>query len=557
MLGNDIFNSMEMIVNSTGALVYVIDLENYEILYANERCKEEFGEVVGRVCYETLQKNEKSPCKFCPMQKDKSPLSYPLGTIFEWENKNSINGKHYVFNDRIVSWNDNKKVKIQVGIDITKQKTLEEKILKLANYDKLTGLVNRVLLKEFIQKSIQKSINTSTYNALLFIDLDNFKVVNDKAGHNIGDMLIVEASKRIQSAVLSDCIIARLGGDEFVVLLDTKESNKKLVIDKLKKTTQKILEKLANPYIIENYDFRISASIGIKLFNDDSSPVHNLMKYADSAMYNAKKSGRNTFCFFDSKLQKIMEDKIKLIDSLREAITDKSMSLYYQTQILSCDNLKIIGVEALVRWNHPVQGLVSPADFIPAAEESGLIVPLGEWIINEAVKQLKLWERDIVKKYWQMSINVSSKQFEKDNFIEMIKDILEKHEVNPNMIRLELTESLLIKNIDQVLDRLHKLKQMGLSLSIDDFGTGYSSLSYLKKLPIDELKIDQSFIKDLIKDSNDEIITQIIITMGQKFAIDVIAEGVETQEQYEKLLLMGCQYFQGYLFSKPVEANYL
>lgn len=681
MANKTAFNPLEIIANSTGALVYVIDLKTYEILYTNERCQEEFGDVLGKVCYKTLHVGEDAPCSFCPIQASSDPLSYPVGSNFEWENQNSINGRYYLFNDRVVEWEGKRKVKVQVGIDITEQKLLEnklleeknsaitsfealidstiegliiynedkiciqtnkvapkifgyeesemigmaawkfiapeslelvksviikenqepyeavmlrkdgtkfpailrghnlvlagenlrvsatmditdmkkyeEKILRLAHYDTLTKLPNRILLKEYIQKSIKHSKRTSYYNALLFIDLDNFKVVNDTVGHDVGDMVLIETAKRIQDAVRDNDVVARLGGDEFVVLVNSEEINRDKIVDNLGFIGQKILTSLQELYLINNHEFRITASIGIKIFNDDTFSMSELMKYADSAMYNAKSEGRNTFRFFNPELQKIMENKISLLDNLRKAIFDNSMALHYQPQIYSETEEQKVGVEALIRWNHETQGLIPPDKFIPIAEESGLIIQLGEWILEESIAQIKAWEKDTQKRNWRVSINVSSKQFEEPNFMSMIEQILKRHCVKSEMIRLELTERILIKNIDETLIKLQALKDMGISLSIDDFGTGYSSLSYLKKLPIDELKIDKSFISDLTTDKNDEIITRTIISIGTEFGLEVIAEGVETKEQYDKLRSLGCKYFQGYLFSKPVPAELL
>jgi diguanylate cyclase (GGDEF)-like protein len=557
MLDYKEFNSVKTIVNNTGAFIYVIDLQSHEILYANERCIKEFGNIIGKTCFKTLQKNENSPCHFCPLEKIEEPTSLALGTTFEWENKNSINGRYYLFNDCIVEWKENKRAKIQVGIDITKQKKLEEEVLRLVNYDSLTKLANRTLLKKIISDVIAKNHKTAFYNALLFINIDDFKKVNDKYGHYIGDKLLIEISNRIKKSLRTQNIISRIGGDEFIVLIETNKKDETQAIEIFETISQKILESLKDTYCLDDYEFKVSASIGIKLFNDKSASVDKLITHADNAMYNAKGNGKNTFCFFDPKLQKIMEDKIILTDALKEAIEQNEMSLYYQTQILSNKREEIVGVEALIRWNHIQRGMISPTEFIPLAEESGLIIPLGEWIIHEACKQLNQWKNDKNKKNWRVSINVSSKQFEMDGFVKIIKSIVDKYDINPNMLRLELTESLLIKNIDKVLDRLHELKDIGFSLSIDDFGTGYSSLSYLKKLPIDELKIDQSFISELTTDVNDEVITQTIISIGEKFGLDVIAEGVETKEQYEKLIEMGCKHFQGYFFSKPLSKEEL
>ncbi|EQB40529.1 hypothetical protein M947_01640 [Sulfurimonas hongkongensis] len=546
-----------MIVNNKETLICAIDLETHEILYANNSCIKEFGDLIGKTCYKTFQKNKKTPCSFCPFEQYKQPNPLAVGTTFEWENENPINGRYYLFNDCIVEWRDNQKAKIQVGIDITKQKKLEEEIKRLANYDSLTNLANKTLLKKSISSTMKKNHQKGFYSALLFINLDNFKAVNDKSGHSIGDKLLIEASRRIKKTIKSKSVISRIGGDEFIVLVETSKKDETLAMRVFEKISQKILDSLKETYFIDNYEFRVSASIGIKLFNDESTSVDKLISYADNAMYNAKGNGKNTFCFFDPKLQKIMDEKIKLTESLKEAIEQNQMNLHYQTQIFLNQEEKIVGVEALIRWNHPTRGMISPAEFIPLAEESGLIIPLGEWIIDEACKQIKTWKSEKVKKSWRVSINVSSKQFEMDSFVSTIKNIVDINGIHPNMLRLELTESLLIKNVDKVLDRLHKLKEMGFSLSIDDFGTGYSSLSYLKRLPINELKIDQSFIKDLTTDKNDEIIIKTIITIGKKFGLEVIAEGVETKEQYQKLTEIGCKYFQGYFFSKPISAQQL
>jgi diguanylate cyclase len=551
------FDPMELIVNSTGALVYVIDLTTYEILYANDRCKEEFGRIEGQKCYKTLQKDQASPCNFCPIQQSGNPLSHPIGTIFEWENQNSINNRHYLFNDRIIRWKNGQIAKVQVGIDITKQKKLELEIIKLAHYDTLTTLPNRQLLVEHLHKMIKQTDSSKQYGALLFIDLDHFKTINDATGHSAGDLVLIETAKRISNVVRQSDTVARLGGDEFVVLINTYEMDNIRAVADAQAVAEKILSALQKPYLIYDCDFRLTASIGIALFVNEKDSIDDLMKYADSAMYNAKANGRNTFNFFDSKWQQMIEEKARLIDRLRKAIENNLLALHYQNQISVNSHQRIIGVEALIRWDDPEYGMISPANFIPVAEESGLIVPLGEWIMREAMRQLKIWENDPIKKDWRISINVSYKQFEKDDFVTMTEAIIREYLINPEKLRLELTEGLLIKNTQEALNKLNRLKSMGLSLSIDDFGTGYSSLSYLKQLPIDELKIDQSFIRDLTTDSNDVIIVETIISIGRKFGLEVIAEGVETQEQYAQLVSMGCEYFQGYFFGRPVMPSLL
>jgi len=681
MVDNNLFKSMDMIINDAGALVYVIDLESYEIVYANKKCIEEFGEnIIGKTCYKVLQNNEDAPCPFCSLH-NKESENVKLGDCFEWENLNSINGRYYLFNDRIALWDNNRKVKIQVGIDVTKQHQLQEellreknnatasfealldatieaififdkdkkcklvnqvavrllgyekeemlhkraldfiapesmesvleymknsvqepykaqmlrkdgttfpallrghnvilageqvrvsavidmseqqeyenKILQLAHYDILTSLPNRALLKEYISQAINRSKRTKSYHALLFIDLDNFKMVNDTVGHNIGDEVLVETARRLKSSIRKNDIVARLGGDEFVILIETNDSKKEDVIRHVAIIAQKILNALQDPYNIAKHSFRISASIGIKLFNDDELSMDALMKYADSAMYNAKFGGKNRFEFFNPEIQKLMEEKILLTENLRIAIEENNMQLYYQPQIFFDQEVKIVGVEALIRWIDPEKGVISPADFIPLAEESGLIVSLGEWILQEAVQQIKLWSKDKQKREWRVAVNVSSKQFESPQFVEKLESLLEKFQINNTLLMLELTEGILIKNIDATVEKLYRLKSLGLSMSIDDFGTGYSSLAYLKKLPMDELKIDKSFVDDITEDENDAIIIKTIISIGQKFGLDVIAEGVEREEQLEKLRSFGCKYFQGYFFAKPTEASLL
>lgn len=672
------FDPMEVIVNSSGTIVYVIDLSTYEVLYANDRCIEEFGEVVGTICYKSLQKNQDTPCSFCPIQQSEDILSHPIGTIFEWENQNSINNRHYLFNDRVIRWKNGQLAKVQVGIDITKQKMLEleilkerddsirsfealsdstiegliiyddqkrcirvnkvapklfgytdqemiglraldfiapesielvaqmlqnddqepyeakmirrdgtifpamlrgrnqvlnsknirvsavmdisgikekeAEILKLAHYDILTALPNRLLLREYLHRIIQQSSKTSYFNALLFIDLDNFKTINDTKGHSAGDMVLIETANRISSVIRQRDMVSRQGGDEFIVLIDTCETDKEVAVNHASTVAKKILAELQKPYLLSEHDFRLSASIGIALFSDNEHSIDDLMKYADIAMYNAKANGRNTFNFFDPKLQPMIEKKAILIERLRKAIEKNAMTLYYQPQIREQN---IIGVEALIRWYDPKEGMISPGKFIPIAEESGLIVQLGEWVIREAVRQSTIWKSDPIKSTWRISVNVSYKQFEQQNFVSMVESLIHEHDINPQKLRLELTESLLIKNTQEALDKINHLKKIGLSLSIDDFGTGYSSLSYLKQLPIDELKIDQSFIRDITTDSNDVIIVETIISIGQKFGFEVIAEGVETLEQYEQLVSMGCKDFQGYLFGKPTVPMFL
>ncbi len=449
-----------------------------------------------------------------------------------------------------------KKIRVTAIIDMSEIKKKEKKILELAYYDSLTTLPNRLLLKDLLAVMIKRVERNNHYGALLFIDLDNFKMVNDTKGHDIGDFVLIETAKRLQNTIRETDLISRLGGDEFIIVLEIPESNKEVAINNINIAAKKILEEIKKPYLISNFDFRLTVSIGIALFENNEFSIDELMKFADTAMYSSKANGRNRFTYFDPILQQMVEQKAHLFERLHKAIEKESMILYYQPQIKIKNNqTKIVGMEALIRWND--EKIIPPNDFIPLAEETGLIIPLGKWILIQVMEQIKIWENDFIKKDWQVSVNISYKQFEKNEFLDLIKSLIEEYQINPAKLKLELTESLLIKNTQENLNKIKEINKLGVSLSIDDFGTGYSSLAYLKQLSISELKIDQSFIKDLVIDSNDFIIVETILSIGDKFNLEVVAEGVETKEQYEKLLSMGCSYFQGYLFGKPNNPNLL
>lgn len=551
MSTNDPFNPIETILDHTGALVFVVDIHTNEILYANQKCVNEFGAITGKECYKVLQKDMIGSSSCCPNTKGKDNFNLQVDESFEWENKTPHGTKIYLFNTKLVDWRDKHHAQVLIGIDITEQRSLEKKVSDLESLDALTNIPNRAAIKDHLPHILKQANINNMYYALLFIDLDEFRKVNDTKGHDVGDQVLIEAKERIKRSIRKNDFIGRLGGDEFVVLveLNTKEKEKATAIAQV--ISHKILTQLYAPFNIDSYTFFIGASIGIVLFNDNTHSSNELMKFADSAMYRAKESGKNKYLFFDSKLHKIQEKKVELTDALRDGIQKNEFVLYYQPQVSKSAGVRTIGMEVLVRWVHPKDGVIAPDSFIPIAEESGLIIHLGTWILQEALTQLKLWEVDPLKKTWRISVNVSIKQFEKHNFVSIIANMIQEYGINPQLLRIELTENLLIKDTENALLKLHELKKLGLSISIDDFGTGYSSLAYLKILPVDELKIDQSFVRDLCIDENDRVITQTIVSIGQQFGLDVIAEGVETQEQYESLLAMGCNLFQGYLFHKP------
>ena len=435
-------------------------------------------------------------------------------------------------------------------IDFTERKTAEEKIQHLAFYDQLTELPNRRLLIDRLQHALASGARRGRHGALLFIDLDNFKTLNDTLGHVTGDSLLQQVAHRLASCVREDDSVARFGGDEFVVIL---EDLSECVLEAAAQTEivcEKILSVLNQPYQLAAHEYQCTTSIGASLFNGNQQSTDELLKQADIAMYQAKKAGRNMLRFFDPKMQDTINARADLESQLHEAIENRQFHLYYQIQIDSSD--RALGAEALIRWAHPKYGLLHPAQFIPLAEETGLILPIGKWVLETACAQLKEWQRDELTRNLILSVNISAKQFIQADFVAQIREILQRHAIAPELLELELTESMLLENIEETIAVMDTLRAVGIRFSLDDFGTGYSSLQYLKRLPLDQLKIDQSFVRDISIDNSDKAIVSTIIAMAQSFDLEVIAEGVETMEQRQLLLNKGCTHFQGYLFSEPL-----
>jgi len=426
----------------------------------------------------------------------------------------------------------------------------EEKINTLAFFDQLTGLPNQALLLDRLKQAIASSSRHESYGALLFIDLDNFKVLNDTLGHDMGDALLKQVAHRLSLCVREADSVARFGGDEFVVLLSglgTSETDAAPVSEMI---AEKILTSLNQTYFLREIPHRSTASIGVTLFRGDNTCIDDLMKQADLAMYKSKEAGRNGLSFFDPKMESVLRERALLEEDLRRGIEEKQFLLYYQAQVM--DDGLISGVEALVRWQHPKRGMVSPIEFIPVAEETGLILPLGDWILKTACEQLTLWSHREETREMTIAVNVSIRQFGQKDFVDRVLSILEASGANAQRLKLELTESLLVHNVEDVIEKMVMLKAKGISFSLDDFGTGYSSLSYLKRLPLDQLKIDKSFVHDILTNMNDVIICQSIIALAQSMGLSVIAEGVETHEQGTVLAKIGCHAYQGYWFSRPL-----
>ena len=434
--------------------------------------------------------------------------------------------------------------------DITKSKATSNQIESLAFYDPLTSLPNRRLLTDRLKQALAGSTRREENGALLLLDLDYFKSLNDSLGHDVGDLLLQQVAQRISRCISEGDTAARIGGDEFVVLLEDLSGQAFEAASQTEVIAQKILYSLNQPYHLDGHEYHGSPSIGATLFNDHEAGIDVILKQADIAMYQAKTDGRNAIRFYDPKMQEAITARAGMEKDLRKAIEHGDFQLHYQIQVSSSGH--IFGAEVLIRWIHPQRGLISPLNFIPLAEETGLMLPIGQWVLDTTCAQLKIWQQNSLTRDLVLAVNVSAMQFHQDDFVEHVLTTVARYDINPRRLKLELTESILIKNISGIISKMEALSKIGISFSLDDFGTGYSSLQYLKKLPIHQLKIDQSFVRDLITDASDKAIVRTIITMAHSLDIDVIAEGVETQEQKQYLLDNGCTDYQGYLFSKPV-----
>lgn len=439
---------------------------------------------------------------------------------------------------------------ISIRTDISLRKVVEEKNGILALYDTLTNLPNRRLLLDRLKQALAKSARSAKRGALLFLDLDHFKTLNDTLGHDVGDLLLQSVASRLTSCVRAGDTVARFGGDEFVILLENLSVHDIEAGAQTEDVAEKIIQAINQPYQLNTHTYYNTCSIGATLFVAHEHALEELLKQADIAMYESKNNGRNTIRFFDPKMQEVITARVDLENELKKAIENQQFELHYQIQV--DNNGQALGAEALIRWQHPERGMISPYHFIPLAEETRLILPIGQWVLDTACAQLNKWQQAQLTQGLVLAVNVSAKQFAQLDFVNQVKDTIQRHGINPTLLKLELTESTLVDNINDIITKMNALSKLGIRFSLDDFGTGYSSLQYLKTLPLDQLKIDRSFVRDIATDSSDRAIVRTVITMAHSLKINVIAEGVETAEQQLFLLNNGCRQYQGYLFSKPV-----
>ena len=432
--------------------------------------------------------------------------------------------------------------------DIKNKAGIEDKIRRMAYQDPLTGLANRTLFYERIHQAILNAKRKGVALAVLFVDLDGFKRINDTIGHADGDSVLIEVGRRLENSLRKGDTVARTGGDEFLILLQNLQNE-----DSLKIVSKKILDAFNPPFKIKEYEYSISSSIGCAVFPDDGDDEETLIINADAAMYKAKEKGKNQIVFCGESIKKHMAEELKLTNDLYRALERKELELFYQPQINSLSGT-IVGMEALIRWNHPILGTISPREFIPIAEKTGLIIPIGQWVIQTACRQNKAW-KDAGLEICPISVNISAHQFEDLNLIGNIKKILLETGLSPEYLKIEITESIAIKEMNKLIETMNRSKQLGVDIAIDDFGTAYSSLNYLKKLPVDVIKIDKCFIDGIGSNSKDEAIIKTVVALGKNLGLRVIAEGVELKPQLDFLTKEECYIIQGFYYNKPMPVS--
>jgi len=547
---------LSTILNSVDAHIYIKD-SRLRYQYANRKVAELFGcapeQVIGR----------RDDAFFDPatcanlQQNDLKVLQQGLRLVEEETNRGLDGGQSHTYLSVKLPLRDIKgHIYALCGIstDITEHKQQQQEIHQLAFYDALTGLPNRRMLLDRLQHAVQlrERQTDAAQGALLFIDLDHFKDLNDTLGHAMGDQLLQQVAQRLQNHLRKVDTLARLGGDEFVVLLTDLHPDAELASQKTGLIAEKIVQLLADPFALQDRQYSISASVGVVMFSDGCNS-YELLQRADLAMYDAKERGRNGMRFFNQQMQADVSARAELAAGLRQAVKNNEFVLHFQPQIQQ--GVGVVGAEVLLRWQHPQQGMIAPAHFIPVAEATGQIQQIGQWVLEQSCLQLAEWARFPDTASWYLAVNISARQLHAPSFVQEVSRALQFSGAAPEKLVLELTESQLLQDVDIVIDKMQQLTELGVRFSLDDFGTGYSSLSYLKRLPLKQLKIDRSFVRDLLTDTNDKAIIKTILALGISMELAVIAEGVETEAQYTKLLQLGCTQFQGYYFGKPLALN--
>ena len=551
----------DLVLEKSSSSVLIIDIDANRFIDCNKQAVE-ILKCNSRADVLNFQPAELSP-EYQPDGQRSDEKSDEMNSIatrngthtFEWKHLTATNEEFWVEVILTLIELDGRKVLHVVWKDIGARKAAEEKLQQQksildfqAHHDALTSLPNRVLLSSRIGQAIQKASRTGNAFALLFIDLDRFKKINDSLGHAVGDQVLQVVAARLQGVIRHGDTLARQGGDEFTILMDDLKDEEAAA-----GLSIKLIEVLAEPVFIDKHTFYISTSIGISLYPRDAADEHSLLKYADTAMYKAKEDGRNNFRFYSADMTEMAIEHVLMENSLRHALQNDELVVYYQPQVNGRSG-ELTGMEALVRWQHPELGLIPPARFLPVAEETGLIVRLDQWVMKNAIRQFVRWHEE-GKNPGILALNLSMKQLQQKNYVEQLRMEISAANCNPEWLELEIAESQLMKNPDESISILRQLSAMGIKLSIDDFGTGYSSLSYLKRLPINKLKIDQSFIRDLPADEEDASIIRAVIALSQSLGLTVIAEGVELDIQKEFLVSNGCENIQGYFYSSPVPGD--
>lgn len=534
-------------IDKIGIGIFVVD-EDFRVRYMNKSLVEWFGDQTDQICYSSIA-NLEQPCPYCKIHdvinNNKKVMYQPV----------TPDGQSFEIVATSIKNSDGTTSKMEIIRNVTEQKQAQENLLYekektdyLAHHDTLTKLPNRVLFQDRIVQAIEKAKRDQHKVALLFIDLDHFKEINDSLGHNIGDEILKVLTQRFEDIISDADTLARLGGDEFGIVLENIEH-----IQNASLVAHKILEVLKEEILLEQKTLYITSSIGISIYPDDGQDAQSLLKFADSALFKAKDEGRNNFQFYSSDMTELAFERVLMEASLREALVKEEFVVYYQPQV-DAKREKLVGMEALVRWNHPTMGLVSPAKFIPLAESTGLIVELDDFVMKKAMTQLALWYKEGLNP-GRLALNLSVKQLQQEDFLEKFEHLRQESGCKADWLELEVTESQIMSKPQEAIEILQKIQDLGIELAVDDFGTGYSSLAYLKRLPINKLKIDQTFVRDLPYDEEDSAIARAVIALAKSLNLHIIAEGVETQEQKEFIVSNGCDNIQGYFYSKPIPAK--